>query len=185
MFSQGLNITIVSYLFYAADFMPTRPYCGPALELGVQRLRDVYGFNATLRYVGDPAIKSVPDIVANVYRVADFYNNKWDGNGVFAMIVPGTEEIFPLGQLSAGWNSILIPSGGYFNILRNRALYPTTFGTALMQYSVLVEVFTAVLNHYGWKSICIIKDVSTIVPFTISGLRARRLPALSTGPVCR
>ena len=34
-----------------------------------------------------------------------------------------------------------------------------------MQYSVLVEVFTAVLNHYDWKSICIIKDVSTIAPF--------------------
>ena len=83
----GLNITIISYLFYAADFLPIRPYCGPALELGVQRLRNVYGFNATLKYVGDPSIKNVPDIVANVYRVTDFYFNKWNRNGVFAMIV--------------------------------------------------------------------------------------------------
>ena len=84
-----LNITIVSYIYFHPDLLSSRPFNGPAIELGVQYLRETYNFNVTLQYVGDDSICSVPDLVANVYRVASFFYHRWDRNGIIALVFPG------------------------------------------------------------------------------------------------
>ena len=85
-----VNITIVSYLLFHAKILPTRSYVGPALELAVQRLRKKHNFNVSLAYVGRDDIRTVPDMIANLYLVAEYYYDKWDRNGIIAFIVPGT-----------------------------------------------------------------------------------------------
>ncbi|GAV09530.1 hypothetical protein RvY_19052 [Ramazzottius varieornatus] len=84
-----LNITIITYIYLHPDILPGLPYTGPGFELGAQHLRERYNFNATLIYVGDENIRSIADLVADVYRVAEFYYGEWDRNGLVALILPG------------------------------------------------------------------------------------------------
>ena len=54
---------------------------------------------------------------------------------------------------------------GCYDILRNYTLYPTTFTVGLLQFGVLIEVFTAILNHFGWSSISLVQEVKTRTTF--------------------
>ena len=84
-----LNITIVSYVYFHSDLLLSRVYNGPGIQLGAEYIREAYNFNVTLQYVGHESIRNVPDLVANVYRVASFYYSKWDRNGLIALVLPG------------------------------------------------------------------------------------------------
>ena len=92
--SPVLNITIVSYVYFHQDLVRSRVYNGPGIELGVEYLREAHNFNVTLQYLGNDSIHSTSDMVANVYQVTDFYYNKWDRNGILAMVLPGMMKMF-------------------------------------------------------------------------------------------
>ena len=56
-------------------------------------------------------------------------------------------------------------SCGYFDILRNSTLFPTTFNVGVVQFSLLMEVFSSVLSYFKWTSISLVRDVKTRAPF--------------------
>ena len=84
-----LNITIVSYVYFYPDLLSSIVYTGPGIQLGVEYLREAYNFNVTLQYVGHESIRNLPDLAADVYRVASFYYHEWDRNGIIAFVLPG------------------------------------------------------------------------------------------------
>ena len=54
---------------------------------------------------------------------------------------------------------------GFYDILRNKTLFPTTFSVGVHQYAVLIEVFSALFSYFQWTSICLIRDVKPRSPF--------------------
>ncbi|GAU89906.1 hypothetical protein RvY_02401 [Ramazzottius varieornatus] len=83
------NVTIVTYVLYPTAFLTSIQFTGPALDMGVERLRNEYHFNVTHRYVGSYNWSTIQGMVENLYLVAKFYYNEWDGNGLFALISSG------------------------------------------------------------------------------------------------
>ena len=104
------NITIVTYILFPTAFLTSRQFTGPALDMGVDRLRNLYHFNVTHRYLGSYNWSTIQGQVDNLYLVSKFYYTEWDRNGLFVLLSPGLEETFGLASLAREWNIPLITS---------------------------------------------------------------------------
>ena len=87
-----LNLTIVAYVFYPAVYLSSRPYVGPALDMGAERLRSLYNFNVSVQYVGSYNWSTVQEMYDHVYLVSQFYERSWDRNGVMVLLSPGSRR---------------------------------------------------------------------------------------------
>ncbi|GAV06731.1 hypothetical protein RvY_16671 [Ramazzottius varieornatus] len=85
----ALNLTIVSYILLPPVLLSSRPFNGPALDLGAERLRTVHNFNVTLKYIGSFNWSTVDGMVENTYLVSRYFAQEWDRNGVVVLHAPG------------------------------------------------------------------------------------------------
>ena len=102
-----LNITVVSYVPYPAVFLSSRPFTGPALDMGVQRLRDLYNFNVSHKYIGSCSWWTIDDMLANTDYVSKYVYQEYGWqpkrpNEVLAFIGSGSFEQAVIGQLARG-----------------------------------------------------------------------------------
>ena len=96
------NLTIIAYIFFPNVYLSSRPVMGPALDMGVERLRQVYNINATLRYVGAFEMTTYEELVDRTDMAFEFIERQWDRNGQLAFVTTGSEEQIAIGQMARG-----------------------------------------------------------------------------------
>ncbi|OQV20751.1 hypothetical protein BV898_05329 [Hypsibius exemplaris] len=111
--------------------------------------------------------------------VSRFYYRNHSSGTPFVLILPGCDELVPLGKLARGWYTPAKKSGmcqyysanckvnfsGPTSDLRDRQFYPTSVNNGPMQMSMFAEVFLEVFDHFGWYSVALVMDRGTPAPF--------------------
>ncbi|XP_055335888.1 atrial natriuretic peptide receptor 2-like [Paramacrobiotus metropolitanus] len=177
----SLDVVFLSYGIWPAYLMTSIPFIGPGYDVALTQVNQIYAdekIRFRLIHVASGNVKACPDqpafvddvsryVYNNISTVKDVYGNTSRHTKILPILLyAGCFEFDTLPQLAREWNMLSVLTGLTFEGFRNRDRYPTSIALGHFNYQNYVSAVNALLQLYGWYTVCLLYDVSQQIPFS-------------------